>query len=110
MVAGGLAISRSIGDLEMKATRLVVNTPEIAEVPLTDADEFIILACDGVWDVLSNDEAVKHVRAFRKRMGEHPMEAAKHLATLAFSEGSTDNISVLVIFLGKHDAPMNPTP
>lgn len=67
----------------------------MAERELTDEDWFIILACDGVWDVLSDQEACWCVR---RSLKESPSvdAAARKLAGEAFSLGSEDNISVIV--------------
>lgn len=67
------------------------------QVQLTKNDELLILACDGVWDVLTSDEAVKLVQ-FRKIVGDDPTSAAKYLAKFAYMRGSDDNISVLVVY------------
>lgn len=59
---GGLSLSRSIGDLPSKAREVggnpncLVSCPEIAEVEICKTDDFMVLACDGVWDELSNQE------------------------------------------------------
>ena len=39
----------------------MISQPEVHSIELTAADNFLILACDGVWDVLSNQEAVSYV-------------------------------------------------
>lgn len=51
-VGGVLAVSRAFGDRPLK--RYVIATPEIKEETLKDEDEFLILASDGLWDVISN--------------------------------------------------------
>lgn len=68
-VNGNLNLSRSIGDLKYKqmtsippAGQMITAEPDIKQVELQDDDEFIILACDGIWDCLTNEEAVKFVR------------------------------------------------
>jgi len=60
-VNGKLALSRSLGDFEHKNNpnlppeqQAITCYPDVKEEKLTAADEFMILACDGVWDVLSN--------------------------------------------------------
>lgn len=67
-VDGVLAVSRAIGDFEFKnnpnlppEAQKVVSTPDIEVVPRSEL-EFIILACDGVWDNMSPVEAAKLVR------------------------------------------------
>lgn len=68
-VNGALNVSRTIGDLDFKKNdnlphthQMVVATPDITTFELQKGDEFLILACDGIWDVLSNQEAVDFVR------------------------------------------------
>eukprot|EP00967_Tisochrysis_lutea_P043238 scaffold52215_cov15-Tisochrysis_lutea.AAC.1 len=51
-VGGVLAVSRAFGDKPLK--RYVIATPDIREESLRDDDEFLILASDGLWDVISN--------------------------------------------------------
>lgn len=68
-VNGSLAVSRALGDFEYKQVegkgqceQLVSPEPEINEQDRNDDDEFIILACDGIWDVMSNEELCEFVR------------------------------------------------
>lgn len=68
-VNGNLNLSRSIGDLKYKQIpgisppqQMITAEPDVKEVVLKPDDEFIILACDGIWDCLTNEEAVKYVR------------------------------------------------
>ncbi|EEY65747.1 uncharacterized protein PITG_03271 [Phytophthora infestans T30-4] len=53
-----LAVSRAFGDRSLKTpTSLVSCEPEVKRVTVQDDDLFLVLACDGVWDVLSEQEA-----------------------------------------------------
>lgn len=66
-VLGRLAVSRAFGDIEYKNVGsdkppLVIAEPEIRMERLTDKDEFLLLACDGLFDVFSNQEAVSYVK------------------------------------------------
>ncbi|XP_017770293.1 PREDICTED: protein phosphatase 1E-like [Nicrophorus vespilloides] len=54
-VNGQLAVSRAIGDAEYKP--FVIAVPEVREIPLSGSEDFIILACDGLWDFLSEEDA-----------------------------------------------------
>ena len=46
--------------------KVVVGDPEVVQQRLADGDKFVILACDGIWDVMTNDKAVSIVaRALR---------------------------------------------
>ena len=60
-VNGNLNLSRAIGDLKYKgnqqllpADQIITAQPDIVKMELTPADRFFLLACDGVWDVMSN--------------------------------------------------------
>jgi protein phosphatase 2C family protein 2/3 len=98
---GGLSVSRTIGDISMKSSgpgsALVSSEPEMWESKLSDADEFLILACDGTWDVMSSSQAVDFVRGVLFRSNNDPEVASKALANEAFRRGSTDNISCIVV-------------
>lgn len=67
-VNGDLSLSRALGDLEYKDAKLppenhiVSAVPEIRSITRGNTDEFLLLACDGVWDVLSSQAAVDFVR------------------------------------------------
>jgi len=68
-VNGNLNLSRSIGDLKYKQTKslppsaqMITAEPDILQVKLNPGDEFFILGCDGIWDCLSNEQAVLFVR------------------------------------------------
>ncbi|XP_048538162.1 probable protein phosphatase 2C 7 [Triticum urartu] len=89
-VGGVLAMSRSFGDRLLK--RFVVAEPEIQEQEIDDELEYLILASDGLWDVVSNDHAVAFVK---DEMG--PEAAARKLTEIAFARGSTDNITCVVV-------------
>ncbi|KAF9898644.1 Protein phosphatase 2C 2, partial [Lobosporangium transversale] len=68
-VNGSLALSRALGDFEFKTNatlgpddQIVTANPVIVEHKLTDDDEFLILACDGIWDCMTSQEVVTFVR------------------------------------------------
>lgn len=92
---GGLAVSRALGDHLMK--KLVTGHPYTTETVIQhDLDEFIIIACDGLWDVCSDQEAVDLVREVHD-----PGEGAKILVDHALDQFSTDNLSCMVVRLDK---------
>ncbi|KAL8425150.1 hypothetical protein Efla_006111 [Eimeria flavescens] len=62
-----MAVSRSFGDRDLKAEGLITATPEVVLVPITPALRFIVLACDGVWDALS-DQASESLLVFLLRL------------------------------------------
>ena len=51
---------RSLGDGDLKDVGLIAE-PEVLQFQLSDSDEFLILASDGLWDCMSNDEAIQIV-------------------------------------------------
>ena len=62
--------------------------------------EFLIVACDGLWDVMEDDEAVGAVRAHVAKNGmASRTDVASILVNEALERGSTDNITVVVYWL-----------
>lgn len=98
-VNGMLAVSRSFGDVQHKGkddAGSVVAIPEIRVEPLVEIDEFFVLATDGLWDVMQSQQVVNFVRL---SLNEHKdMErAAKEIAEEALTQGTVDNVSVVVV-------------
>lgn len=69
-VNGNLALSRALGDFVFKKNetkkaedQIVTAYPDVDIKDLTSDHEFILLACDGIWDVLSNEEVLEFVRS-----------------------------------------------
>jgi protein phosphatase 1L len=91
-VQGSLAMSRSLGDAFLKP--FVTAEPRIAEGFFGRRDDVAIVACDGLWDVVTPEEAVAITRNSRQ-----PQEAADRLLTVAVAKGSTDNITIVVLDL-----------
>lgn len=91
-IGGMLGVSRALGDGFLGDC--VNSSPHIKQVKLTDEDSFIVLACDGVFDVIGDQEAVDMIAP-----EIDPLAAAKLLRDRAFELESTDNISVIVSFL-----------
>ena len=67
-VNGTLAVSRALGDFEYKKIvefrpeqQLVSPEPDITVIARDEADEFLFLACDGVYDVMSSEEVIKYI-------------------------------------------------
>ncbi|KAI9716265.1 MAG: hypothetical protein M1812_005490 [Candelaria pacifica] len=90
-VNGVLAVTRALGDAYMKD--LVTGHPYTTETVIQpDIDEFLILACDGLWDVCSDQEAVDLVRHTAS-----PQQASKQLVDHALSRFSTDNLSCMLV-------------
>jgi len=92
----GLAITRSIGDLDMK--HVLIADPEITEMTILKGDEFVVLATDGVWDVMSGDRMVSIIHDTVKQ----PAMCAQRLVHTAVNEMySKDNATAIVCFLNE---------
>ena len=93
-VDGVLALSRALGDFEFKrgvnpSIQKIIAVPEITVRRRREAaDQFIIVASDGLWDVMSNEDALNQLR-------ERPHAA--HLVQNAISRYSNDNITAIVL-------------
>lgn len=114
---GNLSVSRSFGDLH--SAPYVTHIPEVFNYVLNDNNEFLILACDGIWDVMDSQEAINLVfdtlinnhnsvydnedfsfaksksRAFKNGI----INASKVLTEYGYAKGSQDNISVMIYLL-----------
>ncbi len=90
-----LSLSRSFGDID--TAPYVTHKPEIFRYRISNNDKFIVFACDGLWDVLSNQDTTDFINDLidKKFKGNF----AKELAELAYKKGSTDNITTMVYML-----------
>ncbi|KAL1995045.1 hypothetical protein VTN49DRAFT_1232 [Thermomyces lanuginosus] len=68
-VNGNLALSRAIGDFDFKKSaelspeqQIVTAYPDVTTHEITDDDEFLVIACDGIWDCQSSQAVVEFVR------------------------------------------------
>lgn len=113
-VNGMLAMTRALGDHLLKTPILpndvVSNTPDVTSTKLFQEDTFIILACDGLWDVVSDQQAVqlvldgmRELMPIARQLEAEGRSLAEILARMlveeALARGSTDNVSCVVIFL-----------
>ena len=99
----GLSVSRSLGDVDAKP--YVSHQPEIFNYILDGTDKFLILGCDGLWDVFDNQSAVDFVLNEMKNEYRYNIDTnslknniAKKMATEAIRKGSTDNVSCMILF------------
>lgn len=95
-VNGNLAVSRAIGDYELKP--FVCADADITSLALDGEEDYVCLACDGFWDVFNAHDLPRlmheHVSA-----GGKLEEVAEFLCRKASEAGSDDNITVVVVFL-----------
>lgn len=122
-VMGELAVSRAFGDAEFKKgiqsileaegaqmnrdstsetdwdCPLVIAEPEISVMRILPEDEFVLLACDGLFDVYSNDEVVELVRRSLRKHGD-AQRVCQELTHRAINERfSRDNVSVVLVLI-----------
>jgi serine/threonine protein phosphatase PrpC len=68
---------------------------------ITPDDNFIVLACDGLYDVFTNDEVIQFVKAFMDRSGDS-QKCCQALSYEAIKKrGAKDNVSVILVILNK---------
>ena len=112
-VNGSLALSRALGDFEYKRNaslpaerQMVTALPDVVERELTDDVEFVVLACDGIWDVLSSQQVVDFCRT-RLAAGMQPELVCESLLTRCLAPdlagAGCDNMTVVLVCL-LHDA------
>ncbi|CAK9163129.1 unnamed protein product [Ilex paraguariensis] len=89
-VNGQLAVSRAFGDKNLKSH--LSSDPDITDADIDDDTDFIILASDGLWKVMSNQEAVDIAKKIKD-----PQKAAKQLVVEALHRESKDDISCIVV-------------
>jgi len=99
----GLSMARSLGDLTADLCG-VIPTPTVSHRHLLPTDQFIVLASDGVWEFLENEDVAAIVMGFRSR-GESASTAARFIiakAAMAWKleeEDYRDDITAIVIYL-----------
>ena len=102
-VNGNLALSRTVGDYAERP--YVSGEAELKCSPTTHEDEFIIVATDGLFDVLSSEAAVSFVSKlikqpkFAKSLAASSPLISSALVAEGLRKGSSDNISACVLFL-----------
>lgn len=91
----GLAITRSIGDFDLKATG-ISNIPDIKSMDIDPTrDSYLVIATDGVWDSMSGNDIVSLISNTVKQ----PAMCAQRIVVEAVARGSNDNTTCIVIFL-----------
>jgi protein phosphatase 2C family protein 2/3 len=128
---GSLGVSRALGDWHVLCSRAstplkapprpvsyaaaaapppspLIADAEISEQELTAEDEFLLLACDGLWDVVSSANAVTFARQQLQRHNDAEQLAAD-LCREAIARHSGDNVSVVAVCLAAAAPPVRPT-
>uniref|UniRef100_A0A0D9WCF5 protein-serine/threonine phosphatase n=1 Tax=Leersia perrieri TaxID=77586 RepID=A0A0D9WCF5_9ORYZ len=97
---GVLSVTRALGDWDMKmpdvSTSPLIAEPEFRQTMLTEDDEFLIMGCDGIWDVMTSQHAVSIVRR-GLRQHDDPERCARELVMEANRLETADNLTVIVV-------------
>ncbi|KAJ0240126.1 protein phosphatase 2C 27 [Hirschfeldia incana] len=106
---GQLSVSRAIGDWHMKGPKgcsacPLTPEPELQETELSEEDEFLIMGCDGLWDVMSSQCAVTIAR---KQLMIHndPERCSRELVREALKRNTCDNLTVIVVCFSPDPPP-----
>lgn len=110
-VNGNLALSRALGDFIFKRNdskapeeQIVTALPDITVTDITPETEFLVLACDGIWDVLTNQEVVDFIRP-RIAQKMDPAQICEELMTRCLAPDcqmgglGCDNMTVVLVCL-----------
>ncbi|VAH17742.1 unnamed protein product [Triticum turgidum subsp. durum] len=105
---GQLSVARAIGDWHVKGSKGSISPltpePEFQEVRLTEEDEFLIIGCDGLWDVMTSQCAVSMVR---KELMAHndPERCSRELVQEALRRDTCDNLTPVVVCFSADPPP-----
>jgi len=109
-VNGNLALSRAFGDFEFKQNmtlppeeQAVTANPDVTEHQLTEEDEFIVIACDGIWDCMTSQDVVSFVR-IHIAQGDSLRDICEKMMDHCLAPSSSnglgcDNMTVLIVGL-----------
>ncbi|KAG6377097.1 PP2C-domain-containing protein [Boletus reticuloceps] len=109
-VNGNLALSRALGDFEFKKNyslipqkQVITSDPDVTVHEITNEDEFLVLACDGIWDCLTSQQVVDVIRlkvSEGKELSEIGEAICEHCLAPDTSSGTgigCDNMTVLIV-------------
>lgn len=97
---GVLAISRAFGDIMHKTGQQFIATPDVTCHKVSEQDEFIILASDGLFDGITSQQAVNFVRQKMKKHGDVQL-AAQELVMKGLDLFGHDNITAVILCLNQ---------
>lgn len=104
-VDGDLAVSRALGDFQYKdrtdlppEEQKVTSKPDLMVYPRDyQKDEFIVVACDGIWDVVSNDDCIQMVRQIFEEGESDIGKVCEEVLDLCLEKNSRDNMTSLIV-------------
>jgi len=108
-VNGNLALSRAIGDFEFKQNpnlspeqQIVTAYPDVKKEVITEKTEFLVLACDGIWDCLSSQQVISFIRR-ELSVSNNLQTACENLMERCLAKDSElggigcDNMTVIIV-------------
>lgn len=102
-INGTLAVSRALGDFDFKkderlgaTEQLVSPEPEVTIIERQPSDEFLILACDGIWDVMKNEELCQYVR-YLLMIESDLQKICNSVLDVCLRRRSRDNMSIIIV-------------
>ncbi|XP_004290070.1 PREDICTED: probable protein phosphatase 2C 27 [Fragaria vesca subsp. vesca] len=105
---GQLSVARALGDWHMKGSKgstcPLSAEPELEETILSEEDEFLILGCDGLWDVMSSQCAVTIARK-ELMLHNDPERCSRELVREALKRDTCDNLTVVVVCFSPEPPP-----
>lgn len=85
--------------MDEKRRGLILGEPQVSCTELKDEHDFVVLACDGLWDVVDSVRCIEQAKIFLRGHWD-PTACAQHLAQEAvLTRGATDNVSVIIATL-----------
>ncbi len=124
-IGGRLAVSRALGDFAFKHTasvlcaadstnssiddyvraenQMVTSVPEITVLEREADDKFILVACDGIWDVISNENGVKLISKIFDEGERSVLLACEEVLDHCYAKGSLDNMTAILIRFPSQD-------
>ena len=113
VLPGRLSVSRTFGDIEAKDPKfggmggVVMALPDVTEFVLDDEFNFMVIGCDGIFDVLSNEEILECIKIVKKKKKVEEInednihelcgEFAGMIVKGAIAKDSSDNVSCIVV-------------
>jgi Serine/threonine protein phosphatase len=110
-VDGDLAVSRGLGDFRFKMNSTIPEqqkvsvSPEIiVSVRNDDKDQFLVIGCDGIWDVVGNQDCAEIIKNMMDE-GEHDVgEICENMLDICLNRNSKDNMTLCVVTLPGYNA------
>ena len=113
VLPGRLSVSRTFGDIEAKETKfggipgVVLALPDITEIELDNEFNFMVIGCDGIFDVLSKDKILECIKIEKKKKNVQEIKEddvhelcgdfAAMIVKGAIAKDSSDNVSCIVV-------------